>query len=75
MGYYKDVKFMVKAVRKHALAHYEEDGWDYIVECWSDDEIIEVIRQCHTEAGAIQKMKEEIAPLAAYRADIQGTAF
>ena len=66
---------MVEAVRKFALAHYEEDGWDTVIECWSHDEIAEVIKRCTTEAGAIKKMKAEIAPFAAYRADIEATAF
>ena len=28
---------MVAAVKAHALAHYNEDGWDSIVECYEDE--------------------------------------
>ena len=66
---------MVEAVRQFALAHYEEDGWDTVVECWADDEIAEVIAGCATPDDAVAAMKAEIAPFAAYRADIEGTAF
>ena len=34
---------MVEAVKRHALAHYEEDGWDTVVECWSEAEIADVV--------------------------------
>ena len=30
---------MVSAVKAYAAAHYEEDGWDSIVECYSDKDI------------------------------------
>ena len=66
---------LVEAVRAHALDHYEEAGWDYVVECWADDEIEEVVGRCKSPEGAIRKMKAEIKPLAAYREDIRGTIF
>ena len=28
---------MIKAIRSHANANYENSGWDYVVECWDDD--------------------------------------
>ena len=34
---------MVEAVKAHALANYETGGWDFCVECWSDEEILEMI--------------------------------
>ena len=34
---------LVNAVRKHALNNYENDGWDYLVECWDDGDILEQI--------------------------------
>jgi hypothetical protein len=29
----------VDEVKAYALEHYEDGGWDVIVECWSDDDI------------------------------------
>jgi hypothetical protein len=33
-------KEIVEAVRKHATANYENGGWDYVIECWSDEQIL-----------------------------------
>ena len=63
---------LVAAVKAHALANYEKGGWDYVVECYSDDDIKEVIGGARTPAGAIKKMAAEVGPRAAYRADICG---
>ena len=32
---------LVAAVKAHAYSNYNKDGWDYLVECWSDSEIEE----------------------------------
>jgi hypothetical protein len=34
-----DTNELAKACQKHAEAHYNDGGWDVIVECWSLDEI------------------------------------
>ena len=64
---------MIDAVRLHAQLNYEKDGWDYVVECWSDAEISEEISGCKTEKGAIRKIKSIVSPLAEYRDDIAAT--
>jgi hypothetical protein len=33
---------MIQAIRKHAEALYNK-GWDYVVECWTDGDILEVL--------------------------------
>jgi hypothetical protein len=38
-----NVEQMVQAVKDHALEHYNDGGWDVIVECWDDAEITEAI--------------------------------
>lgn len=30
---------VIKAVRDFAHYHYEQDGWDTVIECWSDQDI------------------------------------
>ena len=65
----------VTAIKAHAIAHYEIDGWDYVVECYDDAEIRDVIKNCRTIAGAIRTMRAHIKPRADYRADIQAEAF
>lgn len=46
---------MVAAVKKHARAHYNDDGWDSIVECYHDSELAREITEggCKTIDEAI----------------------
>lgn len=66
---------LTAAVKAYAIAHYETDGWDYVVECYSDADISDIIKTARTPAGAIKKMRAAIKPRADYRDDIQGEAF
>jgi hypothetical protein len=63
------------AVKAFALANYEIDGWDIVIECYSDTEILEIIKNCRTENGAIKMVRAHIKPRADYRAEIQAEAF
>ncbi len=47
---------MVEFIKAHALTHYEDGGWDVIVECWDDSEIAEVLEEhgSHSEATALK---------------------
>lgn len=49
-------KEMVAAVRKYAEDHYNEDGWDSIVECYEDADIVAEIVGCNTVEEAIRKV-------------------
>ena len=62
---------MVKAVKAHAIAHYEEGGWDTIVECYSDEELAaeigsygsktleEAIRDVGIGCGAYEDVRQD----------------
>tara|TARA_R110000868_G_scaffold312251_1_gene573139 strand:+ start:213 stop:422 length:210 start_codon:yes stop_codon:yes gene_type:complete len=63
------------AVKQHALSHYEIEGWDYVVECYDDAQIADIIKTARTEKGAIRMMRAQVKPRADYRADIQGERF
>ena len=65
----------VTAIKAHAIAYYETDGWDYVVECYDDAQIADIIKTARTEKGAIRMMRAHIKPRADYRADIQGERF
>lgn len=47
------VQQMMRAVRDHAVEHYDDGGWDVIVEAWDDDHLRKVIGKARTNAGAI----------------------
>lgn len=53
-----ELKAKVEAVKAHALEHYEEKSWSYLVEAWSDWEIAEMVQYVESEAGAIRKAAE-----------------
>ena len=46
---------LIAAVRKHAEECYNEDGWDFIVESYEDEELWEVIAGAKTDAAAIKR--------------------
>ena len=48
---------IVEAVRAHALENYNKNGWDVVVESYTDEEIKSLIGNCWTVSGAIKKMK------------------
>tara|TARA_R110002110_G_scaffold314125_1_gene527346 strand:- start:286 stop:510 length:225 start_codon:yes stop_codon:yes gene_type:complete len=52
------VKELVAAVKAHAVDHYDADGWDYIVEAYSYDDVAELIEGASTVAEAIKQAAE-----------------
>ena len=64
---------LVAAVRAHALANYEKSGWDYVVECWSDDEIAKEMGAARTAAGAVKAVARIVKLLGDHRAEIVAT--
>lgn len=66
---------LIKAVRKHAIANYEEGGWDIVVECWVDEYIGTLIFGATTPEEAIKLVGDAVGDLDEYRQDIQATAF
>lgn len=63
---------MVKGVFAHARANYTIDGWDSIVECYSDSELAAEIAQgnCTTVAQAIAYVGKGCKVWNDYRLDI-----
>lgn len=35
-------------IQAYALENYESDGWDYIVECWTLDELVDACSAFYT---------------------------
>lgn len=65
---------LVAAVKAHALAHYEEDGWDFVVECYEDADILEAIGNAETEAAAIEAVKRGCSLQDERRREVQSFA-
>lgn len=51
-----DKAALVKAVREHARANYSAGGWDYVVECYEDSDIIEEMGDATTAEEAIKNV-------------------
>lgn len=60
---------LIAAVREHAVANYEKDGFDFLVECWTDDDIAEAVKGAKSKAAAITAARKAVKPLADARRD------
>lgn len=63
---------LINAVRDHANANWEKDGWDFLVECWSDEDIGQAIGSAKTVKGAIANCKRRVKTLDLYRREQMG---
>lgn len=62
---------LINAVKEHANRHYEGDnGWDVLVECWTDSDIMECIGGARTAKGAIRKCSKQLNHYHSYRKEI-----
>lgn len=66
---------LVKAVKYHAVANYNKDGWDYVVECYEDDEIANEIRGAREPREAIRMIGKILKAKDDLRKDIQSETF
>jgi len=40
----------VPYIRSYALAHYDQGGWAYVVEAWSDSDIMSYLKEANGNA-------------------------
>lgn len=66
--------YSIKAIRAHAEANYNKDGWDFLVECWSDEDIAEAAGKARSDKAAIAKVKAALRPLAERREEVRAEA-
>lgn len=69
------MKTWVELLRQHATTHYTENGWDILVECWTDEYIVEQYSGCKTYEEAIIQISETLAIMDSWRSEIQAEAF
>ena len=62
---------LINAVRHYAHANYNQDGWDYVVECWEDGDIMECLDGASTVKQAIANVRDALAPLAERRDEVR----
>jgi len=61
----------IAAVRAYAAQHYDAGGWDIVIECWSDDDILEAAQGARNELGAIAKVRHAVGDINSVREDIR----
>ena len=66
---------LIAAVRAHAEAHYETDGWDFIVECFEDADILAEIEGCETPEAAIAEVARTARLQDERRREVQATVW
>lgn len=66
----------IALIRAHALANYNKDGWDILVETYEDEDILEAIEgKAVTVDEAIKVLGKVLKVADDYRKEIQSTAF
>jgi hypothetical protein len=65
---------LVAAIKAYALKHYEDGGWDVVIEAWTDEQIAETIGKASTLRGAIWKMNRIVAVYADRQADARNSS-
>ena len=61
---------LIEAVIEHAVDHYELEGWDILVESWSDEEIWSWIEGAADVKEAIRLAAQALKPINDYRMEI-----
>lgn len=74
---------LVRAVYAHAIEHYDEGGWDVVVECWEPADVLESIADAGDDGGtdgvtplvAIRTVAHVVSAYADRQADARNSAF
>lgn len=71
------IEELVTAVKAHALEHYEDGGWDIIVETFTDEEIAAQLREdkATTVRQALASFGTQIDVWSDRQADARNSAF
>lgn len=64
------MKTWAERLRQHATVHYTEDGWDILVECWSDEYINEIIGRAKTYEEAVITASEVLSTIDGFRKEV-----
>ncbi|UTC28830.1 hypothetical protein MARCHEWKA_03180 [Brevundimonas phage vB_BpoS-Marchewka] len=64
---------LIADVQAYAQAHYEDGGWDFVLECWYDHDIFPYLVAAAFDLDkAIEAIGRSIGVVDDYRKDIQG---
>ena len=62
---------IIKFIKQYAQDHYNDGGWDVVVECWSDSDIRQYLNSCKitTQPEALKQFKRIVDVWADQQAD------
>ena len=63
------MKTWAELLREHALTHYNEDGWDILVECFTDEYINELIAKANNYEEAVILVSNMVSVMDGFRKD------
>lgn len=68
---------LVNFIKQYALDHYEDGGWDVIVECWSDEDIADFLEEFDaiTQDKALHVFGRIVGVWSDRQADARNSAF
>lgn len=69
------MKSWAERIREHALTHYTEDGWDILVECWTNEYLAEHYQGCKTYEEAVIAVSEVLSTMDSWRNEIRAEIF
>lgn len=66
---------LLNGVKAHAVANYEQDGWDIVTECYTDTLLLSIMERtgATTLLEAVAAVKAYVKPHNDYREDIEGS--
>ena len=72
-----DINTLVQYIKDYANFHYNDGGWDVIVECWADKDILKVLTRDNatTEEEALASFKDVVTVWADQQADAENSRF
>lgn len=66
----------VAKVRAHAQANYEQGGWDFVVECWDDSQILAELERAEGDGeAALAAIAEAVGVVDERRQDVRAEIF
>jgi len=70
-----DTQTLVDAVKQHARRNYNNNGWDYVVECFDTSDILEYVDEGMSEQQAIAAIYEVVCLLDEQRRAVVNEVF
>lgn len=66
---------IAKYIYNYAQEHYEDGGWDVIVECWTINDIMERIEDGESKEDALKSFESVVGVWADQQADAVNSAW